>query len=166
MHGDTYDYSHSIYNGATEKINIRCKKHGEFNQIANVHAAGSGCPKCANEENSVRQSTEESVMIKRIIMANRIKSRSQKTKNSKLELKFKEFLSKNNLMYEHQYIIYDINYTGAWTYDFYIPSLNLLVEMDGEYWHRKPETLNRDIIKNKLAEKNGKSLVRISIFFC
>jgi very-short-patch-repair endonuclease len=161
-HGDKYDYSKSLYKGAVEKINITCKKHGEFEQNANVHAAGSGCPKCANEENSIRQSSEESVLRKRTHMAHRIKNNVQKKKDSKLELDFKKFLNTNNIYYEHQYIINDDLYTGSWTYDFYIPSLNLLVEMDGEYWHKKPETINRDIIKNKLAKKFNFLLLRIS----
>jgi hypothetical protein len=46
IHGDKYDYSHSIYINSRSHINILCKKHGLFSQRANNHLAGQGCPKC------------------------------------------------------------------------------------------------------------------------
>ena len=48
MHGDKYDYSKSIYNDANTKINIICKKHGEFQQTPRVHLRPNGCNKCGN----------------------------------------------------------------------------------------------------------------------
>jgi hypothetical protein len=50
VHGDKYDYSKSIYNGATEPINIICPKHGEFIQRASDHLSGYGCKKCGYEK--------------------------------------------------------------------------------------------------------------------
>ena len=49
VHGDTYDYSLVEYKHSTTKIKIICKKHGLFEQIANVHRAGHGCPLCGSE---------------------------------------------------------------------------------------------------------------------
>jgi len=46
VHGDLYDYSKVIYQSVTEKIVIICKKHGEFNQLAEDHLKGIGCPIC------------------------------------------------------------------------------------------------------------------------
>lgn len=46
IHGNRYDYSKSIYKHALDKITIICPKHGEFNQIADVHLRGRGCNKC------------------------------------------------------------------------------------------------------------------------
>lgn len=52
-------------------------------------------------------------------------------------------------------------------YDFYIPSINLLVEADGpqhydiNHWHYNNSTLQRDELKNRYALKNGINLVRI-----
>lgn len=45
-------------------------------------------------------------------------------------------------------------------FDFYIPELNLLVEVDGEYWHRK--RTNIDTAKADYARVNGFDFVRIS----
>jgi very-short-patch-repair endonuclease len=77
------------------------------------------------------------------------------------ELRCKKFLEDNKIIYEHQYILTDDIY-GNWAYDFYIEKLNLLVEVDGEYYHRIKESFNRDKIKNKLAEKHGFKIIRIS----
>jgi Protein of unknown function (DUF723) len=47
VHGDTYDYSKSIYGGDNKsKLTIICRKHGEFKQSPNQHLRGSGCSKC------------------------------------------------------------------------------------------------------------------------
>ena len=40
-------------------------------------------------------------------------------------------------------------------YDFYIPSLNLIVEYDGDYWHREEKYLNKDCRDTTKAIKQG-----------
>lgn len=44
-----YDYSKVNYINNRTKINIICKKHGEFEQIPSDHLRGHGCQKCANK---------------------------------------------------------------------------------------------------------------------
>ena len=51
-HGSKYDYSNSIYIRSDQPITIICKFHGKFNQVANSHEAGHGCPSCAIELNA------------------------------------------------------------------------------------------------------------------
>lgn len=46
-HGDKYDYSKVSYVNISTKINIICKYHGEFIQIAKNHKDGQGCPTCS-----------------------------------------------------------------------------------------------------------------------
>jgi len=47
LHGDRYDYSCTIYINALTKLDIKCKKHGIFKQIPNMHVKQKrGCPKC------------------------------------------------------------------------------------------------------------------------
>lgn len=64
VHGDRYDYSKAVYRGATTKLCIICKKHGEFWQTPSNHMNGQNCWKCANEENSMHQpkSTEQFII--------------------------------------------------------------------------------------------------------
>ncbi len=54
-HEDKYDYSKTIYTTAHDKIEIICKIHGSFWQIAWDHINGSGCSMCANEKITVRE---------------------------------------------------------------------------------------------------------------
>lgn len=55
-------------------------------------------------------------------------------------------------------------------YDFFIPSRNLLLEVDGVYWHGRDKSnlndlqrknIQNDEFKNKLAKKRGYDMLRI-----
>lgn len=46
-HGDKYDYSKVEYLNSRAKIIITCPVHGDFEQRAQHHLHGSGCPNCA-----------------------------------------------------------------------------------------------------------------------
>lgn len=48
VHGDTYDYSKTVYTKAKEKLEIVCPVHGVFEQLASGHLAGYGCFRCRN----------------------------------------------------------------------------------------------------------------------
>jgi len=45
-HNDKYDYSKVVYVNNFGKITITCPEHGDFEQRANNHLRGDGCPKC------------------------------------------------------------------------------------------------------------------------
>jgi len=79
---------------------------------------------------------------------------------TKPELKCIEFLTTNNIKYEHQYPIHTKN--GSWLYDFLLPEMNLLVEIDGEFWHSTKQAIVRDEIKNTVARNLNLPVVRIS----
>jgi len=49
IHGeDKYDYSQVVYENCKSIVTIICHKegHGQFDQMAQVHLTGAGCPKC------------------------------------------------------------------------------------------------------------------------
>lgn len=46
IHGGIYDYSKTKYTGKANKVIITCKEHGDFEQKAESHRGGSGCPTC------------------------------------------------------------------------------------------------------------------------
>ena len=50
IHGDIYDYTQTEYIKTMELLTIICPTHGPFNQLANSHLNGRGCPKCANNQ--------------------------------------------------------------------------------------------------------------------
>jgi very-short-patch-repair endonuclease len=84
-----------------------------------------------------------------------------KSKDTGIELDLKEYLDGAGLAYEHQFVV-DTR-KGAFTFDFFITSLHLLVEVDGEYWHAKSlEVWNRDKLKQRLASELGFTVARIS----
>jgi very-short-patch-repair endonuclease len=58
-HGDAYDYSSVIYDGIDNKVEITCKSHGIFKQIAYGHLQGKGCPSCADRWSGRRPTTNE-----------------------------------------------------------------------------------------------------------
>lgn len=49
VHGDKYDYTDTVYNGAGNKVSILCPIHGSFEQYPNNHKNGAGCPVCVSE---------------------------------------------------------------------------------------------------------------------
>ncbi len=65
IHGDKYNYSNSIYLGATTKLEIICSKHGSFWQIPAGHLDGKGCQKCARElvGSKTKYTTEEFIAL-------------------------------------------------------------------------------------------------------
>jgi len=46
VHKKEYKYDNTNYNGVSNKVNIKCKKHGYFMQYGYVHLRGAGCPRC------------------------------------------------------------------------------------------------------------------------
>ena len=90
---------------------------------------------------------------------------------SKLEERFKEeFLDKLGVKYDYQYEAKDI---GRW-YDFYLPEHNIIIEIDGSYYHADPRVITEDKLtpmhkhnmhvdelKNRWALMHGIPIIRI-----
>lgn len=64
VHGETYDYSHTIYKNKRTKINVTCKIHGEFLISTSAHISqGQGCRKCGIEKRAKSQSKDRNIII-------------------------------------------------------------------------------------------------------
>lgn len=72
-----------------------------------------------------------------------------------LELKVAKTLDSLKIEYEPQKII------GFYIVDFYIPSLNLIIEADGN-WHNEPERKKRDKKRDRWLTSKGYHLVRMT----
>lgn len=46
IHGEKYEYDRVKYSKYKDYVEIKCPKHGYFNQLARVHLSGFGCPIC------------------------------------------------------------------------------------------------------------------------
>lgn len=93
--------------------------------------------------------------------------------DTKIEKQIHKILDGENITYtSHFSLSYGTSYRE---YDIFIPSLNLLIELDGDFWHANPKLFGgqksvlyeiqvrnkeNDIIKNELAKKNGYNLIR------
>jgi very-short-patch-repair endonuclease len=112
--------------------------------------------------NSLRNSwTLEKRQAMSIRAIRMIQNNIVKKSNTLPERKMKQYLEEHNIEYIHQYAIEIKNV--LWLFDFYIPELHLLVEIDGEYWHTKTlNQINRDNIKQNNAMLTNFSFVRIS----
>lgn len=53
IHGNKFDYSNTAYQKSHDKIDVICKKHGEFKQLAYMHLNSKiCCPACVAESTS------------------------------------------------------------------------------------------------------------------
>ena len=93
--------------------------------------------------------------------------RKKKSKPNKLESRVYNVVASLNLKFEREY---QIPNTSKF-YDIYLPDYNVLIEIDGSYWHKKDliecktkiqkRNFFNDITKDKLAFKFGYRLIRI-----
>lgn len=73
VHGTTYDYTNTLYTGFFDVVTITCNTHGPFQQRADLHLRGSGCPQCVSTYTStVSQAWLESLSIPNLILEFRI----------------------------------------------------------------------------------------------
>ena len=63
VHGDTYDYSESEYDGKDRKLKIMCQIHGLFLQSPHNHCKGQGCPMCGDVKRGDNQRKDKSYFI-------------------------------------------------------------------------------------------------------
>jgi len=127
-------------------IKYKCKKHGEITQNSYIHfAIGCGCPFCSESH------------MERDLHNKLVSFGLEQGKDFIREKTFNDLKSENG---------------GLLRFDFYIPCLNLLIELDGEqhyiidgnnlYTQKKLEQLQRnDKLKTKYAVEHKFKFVRI-----
>jgi len=82
---------------------------------------------------------------------------TQRKEDTLPEKKFYNWAIANNINIIKQYII-----TGSYhPYDFYLPSENLLVEIDGTFWHSLPKQQVKDEEQVAFAINSGYNIIRI-----
>jgi very-short-patch-repair endonuclease len=86
----------------------------------------------------------------------RIATSKKKYSHTDIERKFIAWCNLNAIEYTNQYRIKGIRHV----YDFYIPHLNYIIEVDGDYWHSSPAQLTRDSMFTAAAANLGYTVVR------
>ena len=132
---------------------------GENNPMFGIHRFGEKAPNYGNHhsEKSKRKIIEGNIA--------HIQTHPGPFKNTKPELKMKEILNDLNIPFEHQFRLKNH------IFDFHIPNTNILIEVDGDYWHGNPKMFRklskrqlkqkqRDIKNNQLAKENNYILLR------
>jgi len=125
-HLNRYDYSNVKING-NNKVQIICKKHGEFEQYRNEHLRGNNCPICANTiRNSIMNTkwfnkptalyyikiTKDKETVWKIgvtIHVDNILKRFSKEKNLQIEIIDVEYFLSGKYAYEKEQKIIDEN---------------------------------------------------------
>jgi hypothetical protein len=113
-HGDRYDYHKVKFVNATTKIDIVCKKHGEFTQLPYSHYGGSNCRACSLETKTPRVSKSETNWLNSLGLPDGIKHRQV------------------CIILGDSYVVVDgFDATTNTIYEFY-----------GDFWHGNPEIFN------------------------
>ena len=189
VHGKKYDYSTVAYKHSQKKIVITCRKHGAFKQNPRTHLEGHGCTTCFQDRNKGTKAhwlkramsihgnrydyssvvyrnakTKVTVICRQHgefkVEANAhiaVKSGCPRCNESKGETRIRMFLEKHGIPFVQEYRIEPYSYR----FDFYVPSLNLLIEFHGRQ-HYMPipifggesgyrKTVKRDKVKRELA---------------
>jgi G:T-mismatch repair DNA endonuclease (very short patch repair protein) len=73
-----------------------------------------------------------------------------KGKRSLPEFNFERLLKENNIKFESQYKI--ILNEKVHVVDFYIPDVNLVIQIDGNYWHCNPKRFKKDYYHSRIKK--------------
>jgi very-short-patch-repair endonuclease len=141
IHNNIYDYSivHEDYINQGSKINIICKKHGIFNQIASNHTNGNGCPTC-------KRDTKGQKIIRKYLNDKKLNFEEQKN--------FKNCVHKKYLYFD----FYLPDYKCCIEFDG-VQHFKPVEYFGGEETFN--ETIIRDKIKNEYCLNNNIHLFRI-----
>lgn len=169
VHKNIYEYDFHNYKGICEKISIKCKIHGWFEQTAVSHISGSGCPKCGGRQKlTIKEFIEKSNLkhenkydyslveyknnkskIEIICSNHGIFKQSPNShlagqgcpscKLSKGELQIEKILTENKLEFIRQHKFDDCKNKRPLPFDFYLPNKNVCIEFNGRQ-HYEPVT--------------------------
>lgn len=189
VHGNRYDYSAVEYHNNKTKVCIICKIHGKFLQTPQVHLKGCGCPRCSNSISSQKEFEQKATIVHKgkyeygkyegtnrtipiickthgvfMQLANNHLLGSGCPKCAKMgtsspELEICEILDKYNI----QYRCGDRKVIFPYELDIFIPTLNIAIEYNGNFWHSELQgkTRNYHITKTNMCNQSGIRLIHI-----
>ncbi len=123
------------------------------NKLSKEHKAKIGLKGKANPMYGVKHNQES---------INKIKKARANQKNcytTKIELKIQRYLKDLGIDFFIHYYIKDIKH--GYQCDIFIPSRNLVIECDGDYWHKYPIGKEIDFIRTKELIEKGFNVLRL-----
>lgn len=103
-----------------------------------------------------RKCNLKSLNYKEIGLKGLIKQQNMKEPTS-IEKTLYDYLLLKGILFERQKLI-----NGKFIVDAYIPSLNLVIEADGKYWHTLDRVVKKDKAENAYLRKCGFNLMRLT----
>jgi len=164
VHGDKYAYDWSSYKNSSNKMRIKCPRHGWFEQRVNTHISGAGCSVCGVDSRRYsssqvlaaiknhfrdRYTYDKFVYVRDsdpVIITCKKHGDFSKVPNELVRghgcTKCTESRNERNMCNilddNHIEYIQEYKLTGStYRYDLYLPKLNVLIELDGMQ-HYKP----------------------------
>lgn len=79
-------------------------------------------------------------------------------KDTSIEVKIQDFCKELGVKYKpHKYIKIKHGYCC----DLFLSDYNTIIECDGDYWHNRPEMIEKDILRNKEMKDAGYNVIRL-----
>lgn len=128
------------------KLRIGIHKPNCFDCSKEISYGAKYCIRCVGKYRNARE----------IGLKGLIKQQNSKEPTS-IEKAVYDYLVLKGVIFEKQKLI-----NGKFVVDAYIPSLNLVIEADGNYWHTLDRVMKKDKAENAYLKKCGFSLVRLS----
>ena len=194
-HAIKYDYSKVSLESGSDKVCIICPEHGEFWQTAGYHMRGGNCPKCVGgvkltkeyfieKANEIHKDKYDYTKVDYINYSTKVciicpeHGEFWQTPNnhlfgagcpvcpqSNLEGEVRQFLIRNNIVFEQEKGFEWLRYKRKLFLDFYLPEYNIAIECQGgqhffpvdlfggeEYYTK---TMERDRAKYNLCNEHG-----------
>lgn len=134
----------------------------EFKSTSHVKTLKYCSMKCRSESKDWRKQNSEwhKKLPKSRFSAMGLKSVSSQDRidhPTSIEKAVYDYLVIKGIVFEKQKLI-----NGKFSVDAYIPSLNLVIECDGSYWHSLDKNMKRDKAKNAYLAKCGYGMVRLN----
>ena len=152
----------------TEEIKkkISLSKMGNKNPMYGIHRFGKDSPNYGNPSWNKGLKGVQVAWNKGVPATDKEKERLKKmrknqvfpVKDTTIEVKIQNFLEQLGIDYfKHKYM----NIKHGYQCDILIPSINLVIECDGDYWHKYPIGNDIDHIRTKELIENGFKVLRL-----
>lgn len=135
------------WNKGQRKINIAADELRYLYETEGLSAAAIGTRLAASRQTVLRLLQENGIAIKRLHYS--------MPRATSIEESIYLELERREVPFVRQQVI-----DGLWVADALIPGARIVIECDGEYWHSRPELVERDRRKDRYLQSRGYRVLR------